>query len=76
MKNEFQFKKINLENLKEVYQQFKFQFPDVKVEFSKFAELCPKHCVLAGAMFPAKTKCPTAVGHIQYVFALFIRTQS
>ena len=45
----FSSKKINLENLKEVYQQFKFQFPDVKVEFLKFAELCPKHCVLAGA---------------------------
>ena len=42
-------KRLILGNLKGVYQEFKNQFPDVKVGFSKFAELLPKHCVLAGA---------------------------
>ena len=37
-----------LGNLKEVYQQFKDQFSTEKVGFSKFAELRPKNCVLAG----------------------------
>ena len=36
-------------NLREAYKQFKKQHPDVKVGFSKFAELRPKECVLAGA---------------------------
>jgi len=36
-----------LSNLKEVYQQFKKNYPIEKIGFSKFAELCPRHCVLA-----------------------------
>ena len=36
-------------NLKEAYQQFRTEFPEVNVGFSKFAELRPKECVLAGA---------------------------
>jgi len=35
--------------LKEVYQQFKKNYPIEKIGFSKFAELCPRHCILAGA---------------------------
>ncbi len=37
-----------LSNLKE-YNEFKQKFPDRKVGFSKFAELRPEHCILAGA---------------------------
>ena len=36
-------------NLKELFQSFKLKYPDCKVGFSKFAELRPKECVLAGA---------------------------
>ena len=36
-------------NLQEVYIEFKDEFPDQKVGFSKFVELWPKHCILAGA---------------------------
>ena len=32
-----------------MHSEFKSQFPNYKVGFSKFAELRPKHCVLAGA---------------------------
>eukprot|EP00731_Ephydatia_muelleri_P017532 Em0010g630a len=42
-------KRLVLCNLKEAYHQFKTEHPDVKVGFSKFAELRPKECVLAGA---------------------------
>ena len=42
-------KRLVLSNLKEAYQLFKGNFPTEKVGFSKFAELRPKHCVLAGA---------------------------
>ena len=42
-------KRLVLCNLREAYKQFKTQHPDVKVGFSKFAELRPKECVLAGA---------------------------
>ena len=42
------FKSI-LSNLKEVYYAFKDKYPNEKVGFSKFAELRPRHCVLAGA---------------------------
>lgn len=38
-------KRLVLSNLREVY----VRFPDHKIGFSKFAELRPKHCVLAGA---------------------------
>ena len=36
-------------NLKETYQPFKEKLPQMKIGFSKFAELHPKECVLAGA---------------------------
>ena len=39
-------KRLVLCNLKEAYHQFKTEHPDVKVGFSKFAELRPKECVL------------------------------
>ena len=42
-------KRLVLSNLKEAYQLFKDKFPDEKIGFSKFAELRPKQCVLAGA---------------------------
>ena len=42
-------KRLVLSNLREVYCEFKERFPNCKVGFSKFAELRPKHCVLAGA---------------------------
>ena len=42
-------KRLVLCNLREAYKQFKTQHPDVKVGFSKFAELRPKECVLAGS---------------------------
>lgn len=41
-------KRLVLSNLKEVYHEFKGTFPDQKVGFSKFSDLRPKHCVLAG----------------------------
>ena len=42
-------KRLVLNNLKEVYREFKDQFPAQKVGFSKFAKLRPKHCIHAGA---------------------------
>ena len=42
-------KKLVLSNLKEVYCAFKDAFPNKKIGFSKFAELRPPRCVLAGA---------------------------
>lgn len=42
-------KRLVLGNLKEIYVQFKERHPDVNIGFSKFAELRPKECVLAGA---------------------------
>ena len=42
-------KRLVLSNLRELYKLFKDKFPAEKVGFSKFAELRPKHCVLAGA---------------------------
>ena len=42
-------KRLVLCNLKEAYHQFEQQHPGIKVRFSKFAELRPKECVLAGA---------------------------
>ena len=41
-------KRLVLCNLKEAYHQFKVLHPGVKVGFSKFAQLRPKECVLAG----------------------------
>ena len=42
-------KRLVLSNLREVYHEFKERFPDQKIGFSKFADLRPKHCILAGA---------------------------
>ena len=42
-------KRLVLSNLKEVYHEFKDKFRNEKVGFSKFAELRPRNCVLAGA---------------------------
>ena len=42
-------KRLVLSNLKELYHLFKDRFPCQKIGFSKFAELRPTHCVLAGA---------------------------
>ena len=41
-------KRLVLRNLREVYREFKERYPNRKMEFSKFAELRPNHCVLAG----------------------------
>ncbi len=41
-------KHLVLCNLKEAYQKFKEKFPEAKLGFSKFAQLRPKECVLAG----------------------------
>lgn len=41
-------KRLILCNLKEAYTHFKDKVQNVKIGFSKFAELRPKHCVLAG----------------------------
>lgn len=42
-------KRLILFNLKEAYTKFKELYPSVKIGFSKFAELKPEECVLAGA---------------------------
>ena len=42
-------KRLILSNLKEAYYNFKDKHQDLKIGFSKFAELQLKHCVLAGA---------------------------
>ncbi|KYM93379.1 hypothetical protein ALC62_16021 [Cyphomyrmex costatus] len=41
-------KRLILCNLKEAYVQFKSEKPEVKVGFTKFAELRPKHCIVVG----------------------------
>ena len=41
-------KRLVLGNLKELFELFKTTYTDEKIGFSKFAELRPKHCVLAG----------------------------
>ena len=42
-------KRLVLCNLRELYRMFKDKYPKESIGFSKFAELRPKHCVLAGA---------------------------
>jgi hypothetical protein len=42
-------KQFVLCNLKEAYIKFKDTHPDISIKFSKFSELRPKWCVLAGA---------------------------
>lgn len=41
-------KRLILMNLKEMYKYFKKKHPEVIIGFSKFSELRPKHCILAG----------------------------
>lgn len=48
-KRENKQKRLILCNLREVFEQFKQRHPEHKVGFSKFAELRPRQCVLAGA---------------------------
>lgn len=42
-------KRLILGNLREIYKHFKSEFPNLKIGFSKFAELRPKNCIIAGA---------------------------
>ena len=42
-------KRLILSNLKELYCDFKDKYPTEHIGFTKFAELRPKHCILAGA---------------------------
>jgi hypothetical protein len=42
-------KRMLLENLTEIYRNFKDEFPDTTIGFSSFAALRPPYCVLAGA---------------------------
>ena len=42
-------KRLILCNLDEAYRIFKDKYPELKIGFSKFAELRPKYCVLAGS---------------------------
>ncbi|CAF2145756.1 unnamed protein product, partial [Rotaria magnacalcarata] len=42
-------KRLVLSNLKEVFQLFTEKYPNTRIGFSKFAELRPKECVLAGS---------------------------
>ena len=42
-------KRLVLSNLKEVYQLFSEKYPNIRMGFSKFAELRPKECVFAAA---------------------------
>ena len=48
-KREHKQKHLVLCNLKEAFQLFKDKYPDAKIGFSKFADLWPKQCVLAGS---------------------------
>lgn len=41
-------KRLILCNLKEAYKHFKDKYANIKIGFSKFSELRPKHCILAG----------------------------
>lgn len=42
-------KRLILSTLKEIYEEFKKKHVDVKIGFSKFAELRPKYCVQLGS---------------------------
>lgn len=42
-------KKLILSNLKEMYTAFRSEYSDIKIGFSLFATLRPRHCILAGA---------------------------
>ena len=42
-------KRLILGNLREIYNHFKSSYPEIRIGFSKFAELRPKNCIIAGA---------------------------
>lgn len=42
-------KRLVMGNLKEMFMLFKESYPHISIGFSKFAELRPKQCILAGA---------------------------
>ena len=42
-------KRLLLANLQEIYHLFKKEFEHVKIGFTKFADLRPPYCVLAGS---------------------------
>lgn len=41
-------KRLLLFNLKDIFEQFKLQFPNIKISLSKFKSLRPRQCVYAG----------------------------
>lgn len=48
-KGVYEQKRILLSNLRELYKDFKTEYPDEKIGFSKFCSLRPKFCILPGA---------------------------
>ena len=53
-------KRLLMGNLKEVYERFKLENPDVNLGLSSFASLRPKNCVLAGSSGTHSVSvCPT-----------------
>lgn len=47
--NVYMQKRLLLQNLNELYSSFKFEYPEIKIGFSKFCMLRPKWCVTAGS---------------------------
>ena len=54
-------KRLILCNLHELYSAFKVKHPNVKVGFSKFSELRPKWCVLAGCSTVTHSVCVCSI---------------
>lgn len=48
-KKQYEKKRLILSNLNEMFANFKWEHPEIKIGFSKFCTLRPKWCVLAGA---------------------------
>ncbi|XP_055548605.1 uncharacterized protein LOC129732110 [Wyeomyia smithii] len=71
-------KRLVLGNLNEMFAYFKDKFPEINIGFSKFAELRPPECVLAGAA-GTHTVCVCAI-HENFMFmflgAKFDRTET
>ncbi|XP_044013077.1 uncharacterized protein LOC122855606 [Aphidius gifuensis] len=42
-------KKLVLSNLNELFRSFQAEYPTIKIEFSTFAAMRPRYCILAGA---------------------------
>jgi predicted transport protein len=57
-------KRLILVNLKEIFNKFKNDFPDVKIGLSKFCELQPRHVIIAG---PAGTHSVSVRVQHQYI---------